>query len=91
MPNTVPAPWGTTRMRPYADTPPVAALTAAIDPRTQVAVFHDQQGRTVEMGKHGTSTDTSAPTSTGGGDGDGQSGGQSQPTDLDSITANDQD
>ncbi|MFJ2577334.1 putative ATP-grasp-modified RiPP [Kitasatospora aureofaciens] len=82
-------PWGTTRMRPYLDTGPVAALTAVIDPKTQVAVYFDDQGRTVEMGKHGTSTNTSSPTNTGGGD--GQGGGQNQPTDMDSIQTNDQD
>ncbi|MFJ6141675.1 putative ATP-grasp-modified RiPP [Kitasatospora sp. NPDC092286] len=92
MPNTVTAPWGTTRMRPYADAPPWPALTPVIDPGTQVAAFHDEQGRTVEMmGKHGTSTDQTGPTSTGGGGGDGQSGGQAQPTDVDTMTSNDQD
>ncbi|MEU3563694.1 putative ATP-grasp-modified RiPP [Kitasatospora sp. NPDC006786] len=91
MPNAVTAPWGATRMRPFADTPPWPALTPVIDPDTQVAVFHDEQGRTVELGKHGTSTDRTGPTSTGGGGGDGQSGGQAQPTDVDTVTSNDQD
>ncbi|MER5355722.1 putative ATP-grasp-modified RiPP [Kitasatospora sp. NPDC002551] len=91
MPNTAAAPWGTTRMRRYADTPPAPVLTPVIDPDTQVAVFHDEQGRTVELGKHGTSTDQTGPTSTGGGGGDGQSGGQTTPTDVDTLTSNDQD
>ncbi|MFJ6776538.1 putative ATP-grasp-modified RiPP [Kitasatospora sp. NPDC091257] len=91
MPNAVAAPWGTTRMRPFADAPPWPALTPVIDPDTQVAVFHDERGRTVELGKHGTSTDQTGPTSTGGGGGDGQSGGQAQPTDVDTVTSNDQD
>ncbi|MFE6053209.1 putative ATP-grasp-modified RiPP [Kitasatospora sp. NPDC056446] len=90
MPKTVTTPWGATRMRPYADAPPWPALTPVIDPRTQVAVFHDRQGRTVELGKHGTSTDQSGPTNTGAG-GDSQSGGQAQPTDVDTVTSNDQD
>jgi putative ATP-grasp target RiPP len=76
-------------MGPFVESGPVPAITAVIDPETQVAVYYDDQGRTVEMGKHGTSTDSSTPTSTGGGD--GQSGGQAQPTDSDSITSNDQD
>ncbi|MEV7356466.1 putative ATP-grasp-modified RiPP [Kitasatospora sp. NPDC088264] len=83
------APWGTTRMGPYPDTRSVPAVSAVIDPETQVAVFVDDQGRKVEMGAHGTSTETSTPTNTGGGD--GQSGGQSAPTDMDSMPANDQD
>ncbi|MGW6917585.1 putative ATP-grasp-modified RiPP [Kitasatospora sp. NPDC054939] len=86
--STVP-PWGTTRMRPYPPAAPAAELSVVIDPATQVAVYVDEQGRTVEMGKHGTSTNTSSPTSTGGGD--GQSGQQNQPTDVDSVNANDQD
>ncbi|MFG2905084.1 putative ATP-grasp-modified RiPP [Kitasatospora sp. NPDC048286] len=83
------APWGTTRMRPYPDTTPIPAVSAVIDPETQMAVFVDDQGRKVEMGAHGTSTETSAPTNTGGGD--GQSGGQNTPTDMDSMSSNDQD
>ncbi|MEV8325884.1 MULTISPECIES: putative ATP-grasp-modified RiPP [unclassified Kitasatospora] len=84
-------PWGTTRMRPYPDTEPVPGLIAVIDPETQVAVYFDGEGRQVTMGAHGTSTDTSSPTSTGQGGGDGNSGGQAAPTDMDSITSNDQD
>lgn len=81
------APWGTTRMGPYADSPAIPALTPVIDPETQMAVIVDQHGRTVEMGAHGTSTNTSTPTSTGGGDGQGAN----PTTDMDSIPANDQD
>ncbi|MFJ7274016.1 putative ATP-grasp-modified RiPP [Kitasatospora sp. NPDC098663] len=83
------APWGTTRMEPYPESSPIPALTPVIDPETQVAVFVDEHGRTVELGAHGTSTETSTPTSTGGGD--GQSGQQNAPTDMDSMPANDQD
>ncbi|WP_371479935.1 putative ATP-grasp-modified RiPP [Kitasatospora sp. NBC_00315] len=82
-----PAPWGITRMEPYPDADPLPALTAVIDPQTQVAVYVDDQGRTVEMGAHGTSTNTSTPTSTGGGDGQGSN----PSTDQDSIPSNDQD
>ncbi|WP_327064747.1 putative ATP-grasp-modified RiPP [Kitasatospora sp. NBC_01302] len=83
------APWGTTRMGPYAESSPIPALTPLIDPETQIAVIVDEHGRTVELGAHGTSTNTSTPTNTGGGD--GQGGGQNTPTDMDSIPANDQD
>ncbi|MFD4397186.1 putative ATP-grasp-modified RiPP [Kitasatospora sp. NPDC058478] len=83
------APWGTTRMTPFQETKPVPRLTVVIDPETQVAVYFDDQGRRVELGAHGTSTDTSGPTSTGAGD--GKSGKQNQPTDVDSISSNDQD
>ncbi|MBB4923829.1 putative ATP-grasp target RiPP [Kitasatospora kifunensis] len=65
------------------------AITAVIDPETQVAVYYDDQGREMDMGVHGTSTNTSTPTTTG--QGDGQSGQQNQPTDIDSMPANDQD
>ncbi|GAA2238090.1 hypothetical protein GCM10010430_18890 [Kitasatospora cystarginea] len=82
-------PWGTTRMGPFVTAEPVPAYTAVIDPETQVAIYIDEQGRRVEMGAHGTSTNTSTPTTTG--QGDGQSGQQNQPSDIDSMPANDQD
>ncbi|MGF1430851.1 putative ATP-grasp-modified RiPP [Kitasatospora sp. LaBMicrA B282] len=83
------APWGTTRMGPFVESGRLPVLTSVIDPESQVAVYYDDQGRAVEMGAHGTSTETSTPTSTGGGD--GRSGEQNQPTDIDSVPANDQD
>ncbi|MFJ1936894.1 putative ATP-grasp-modified RiPP [Kitasatospora sp. NPDC088160] len=82
-------PWGTTRMGPFQETEPVPRLTAVIDPETQVAVYFDDQGRKIELGAHGTSTNATGPTSTGGGD--GKSGKQNQPTDVDTMTSNDQD
>ncbi|MDH6134674.1 putative ATP-grasp target RiPP [Kitasatospora sp. MAA4] len=89
--STAAPPWGTTRMGPFVESGPVPALTSVIDPETQVAVYYDDKGRKLEMGAHGTSTNTSTPTTTGGGGGDGQSGGQAQPSDIDSMPANDQD
>ncbi|WP_405018193.1 putative ATP-grasp-modified RiPP [Kitasatospora sp. NBC_00070] len=83
------APWGTTRMAPYAETAPVPALTPLIDPETQIAVIVDEHGRTVELGTHGTSTSGVTPTSTGGGDGKGP--GQTAPSDADSHESYDQD
>lgn len=52
-----PPPWGTTRMASYPSTAVIPAVTAVIDPETQVALLVDDAGRTVEAGKHGTSPD----------------------------------
>lgn len=60
------APWGTTRMAPYAETDPVPPLTPVIDPETQIAVIIDEHGRTVEL--HNTSSSTSNSTSTSSAD-----------------------
>ncbi|MCX4747259.1 putative ATP-grasp-modified RiPP [Kitasatospora sp. NBC_01287] len=87
--STTAPPWGTTRMGPFVESGPVPAITSVIDPETQVAVYYDDQGREIEMGAHGTSTNTSTPTTTGGGD--GRSGEHAQPSDIDSMPANDQD
>ncbi|MFH8381965.1 putative ATP-grasp-modified RiPP [Kitasatospora sp. NPDC018058] len=81
------APWGTTRMGPYPESSPIPALTPVIDPETQVAVFVDEHGRTVEMGAHGTSTSGLTPTTTSPGDGAGPGGA----TDADSTESYDQD
>ncbi|MFR9723879.1 putative ATP-grasp-modified RiPP [Streptomyces sp. MS19] len=82
-----PAPWGTRRMGPYAATTAVQQCTPVIDPRTQIAVIVDEQGRTVELGAHGTSTSGLTPTSTSPGDGSGPGGA----TDADSTESYDQD
>ncbi|MFE0462268.1 putative ATP-grasp-modified RiPP [Kitasatospora sp. NPDC058965] len=87
--STTTPPWGTTRMAPFEVSEPLPATTPVIDPTTQVAVHYDDHGHRVDLGAHGTSTNTTTPTSTGGGD--GQSGTQNQPTDMDSLPANDQD
>ncbi|MGW0737474.1 putative ATP-grasp-modified RiPP [Streptomyces sp. NPDC002851] len=59
------APWGTTRMAPYAETDPVPLRTPVIDPETQIAVVIDEHGRTVELYDHRrTSSSTSNSTST---------------------------
>ncbi|MFD0265431.1 putative ATP-grasp-modified RiPP [Streptomyces sp. NPDC127106] len=57
------APWGITRMAPYAETRPVPLLTAVIDPETQIAVVIDEHGRAVEL-HHQTGSGTSSSTST---------------------------
>lgn len=82
-----PPPWGTTRMAPYASTPVNPATTAVIDPATQVALIVDGAGRTVEAGKHGTSTSGVTPTQTNPGDGAGPGGA----TDSDTTESYDQD
>ncbi|MEU2261548.1 putative ATP-grasp-modified RiPP [Streptomyces sp. NPDC019645] len=58
------APWGVTRMAPYAETLPVPLLTAVIDPETQIAVVIDEHGQAVDL-HHGTGSGTSSSTSTG--------------------------
>ncbi|MFG2908436.1 putative ATP-grasp-modified RiPP [Kitasatospora sp. NPDC048286] len=83
-----PVPWGIGRMRPYAaTTATLPALTPVIDPETQIAVVVDENGRTVELGSHGTSTSGLTPTTTRPGDGAGPGGS----TDADSTESYDQD
>ncbi|MBO8192869.1 putative ATP-grasp-modified RiPP [Streptomyces oryzae] len=53
------APWGVTRMAPYAETDPVPLRSPVIDPETQIAVVIDERGRTVELHDHRTSSSTS--------------------------------
>ncbi|MFE7191869.1 putative ATP-grasp-modified RiPP [Kitasatospora sp. NPDC057541] len=81
------APWGTTRMGPFTATVPVPKYLPTIDPETQVAVFVDEHGRTIEMGGHGTSTSGLTPTTTTPGDGSGPGGA----TDSDTTESYDQD
>lgn len=82
-----PAPWGTQRMGPYAETATIPKYTPVIDPETQIAVIVDERGRTVELGAHGTSTSGVTPTSTTPGDGAGPGGA----SDADSTESYDQD
>ncbi|MFJ3339379.1 putative ATP-grasp-modified RiPP [Streptomyces sp. NPDC086766] len=79
-------PWGASRLGHYTDTATVPAFTAVLDPETQTALLVDENGRTVEMGKHGTSTSSTSSTSTSG-DGSTPGGG----SDSDSVQSNDQD
>ncbi|MEU3972071.1 putative ATP-grasp-modified RiPP [Streptomyces bacillaris] len=74
-------------MGPYAVTTTVARNTPVIDPETQIAVIVDDDGRTVELGNHGTSTSGLTPTTTTPGDGSGPGGA----TDSDSTESYDQD
>ncbi|WP_368662685.1 putative ATP-grasp-modified RiPP [Kitasatospora sp. NA04385] len=41
------APWGTTRMAPYAPSTPVPQFIPVIGPETQIAVLVNEHGRTV--------------------------------------------
>ncbi|MFD5552952.1 MULTISPECIES: putative ATP-grasp-modified RiPP [unclassified Streptomyces] len=81
------APWGTQRMGPYTSTTAVPQCTPVIDPETQIAVTVDEHGRTVELGRHGTSTSGLTPTMTTPGDGSGPDGA----TDADTTESYDQD
>ena len=58
------APWGITRMAPYAETGAVPPRTLVIDPETQIACLVDEHGRTVELHSHQTGSGTSSSTST---------------------------
>lgn len=58
------APWGTTRMAPYAETTLVSLPTPVIDPETQIAVIIDGAGRMVELGNHLAISSPSNSTST---------------------------
>ncbi|MFF7191108.1 putative ATP-grasp-modified RiPP [Streptomyces sp. NPDC008222] len=78
-------PWGASRLGHYTESAPVSAFTAVLDPQTQTAVLVDENGRTVEMGKHGTSTNSTSSTSTSG------DGSQPGTSDSDSVQSNDQD
>lgn len=80
-------PWGTGRMEPYAATATVPEFTPLIDPETQIAVIVNDEGRTVELGDHGTSTSGVTPTQTRPGDGAAPGG----PTDSDVTESYDQD
>ncbi|WP_435193291.1 putative ATP-grasp-modified RiPP [Streptomyces sp. NRRL F-5630] len=79
---TVP-PWGTTRLRPFPSVTVVPAVSAEIDPVTQLGVARDPLGRVVERGGHGTGTavETSTITSPDGQNGNDQ--GHDQSTDQD--------
>lgn len=78
-------PWGASRMAYYTDTPAVPAFTTVLDPDTQTAVLIDEHGRTVEMGEHGTSTNSTTSTATSA------DGGAPGSSDSDSVPCNDQD
>ncbi|MCC0093663.1 MULTISPECIES: putative ATP-grasp-modified RiPP [Streptomyces] len=62
------APWGTTRMAPYAETAPVPPYVPVIDPETQIAVVVDAHGHTAGLHNSQTSSSTSGSTSTSSAD-----------------------
>ncbi|MGP3688439.1 putative ATP-grasp-modified RiPP [Streptomyces sp. IBSNAI002] len=70
------APWGSSRLAPYATTVQLPHASVTIDPTTQLGIFRDRHGRVAEMGKHGTSSATGTTTSTSpdGGQGTGDQG-----------------
>jgi len=51
-------PWGLSRLRPYPPAPPEPFATVELDLDTQLAVYRDEHGGVLEMGKHGTSRGT---------------------------------
>jgi putative ATP-grasp target RiPP len=48
---------------------PPSYTAVTLDAATQTAVYTDAAGRTVQMGKHGTSKTTGTASTSGGGDG----------------------
>ncbi|KLJ00220.1 putative ATP-grasp-modified RiPP [Streptomyces albidoflavus] len=74
-------PRGTSRMRPYVAAVPVPQAIPTIDPETQIALVVGEDGRTVELAGHGTSTSCLTLTTTMPGDGAGPGGS----TDADST------
>jgi putative ATP-grasp target RiPP len=77
---TVRRPWGLSRM---IDRLPEAAADFALvllDPSTQLAVFFDDTGARIDMGRHGTNKSASSGTRSGGG-GDGEGPPKPQTTD----------
>jgi putative ATP-grasp target RiPP len=51
-------PWALGRMRPYPPVKPEPWASVELDPATQLAVYRDQHGQLIEMGRHGTSRGT---------------------------------
>ncbi|WP_263053845.1 putative ATP-grasp-modified RiPP [Streptomyces avicenniae] len=74
-------------MGPYAAAVEVPRSTPVIDPETQIALIVDENGRTVELGAHGTSTSGLTPTTTSPGDG----AAPEVASDADSTESYDQD
>ncbi|EFL17568.1 putative ATP-grasp-modified RiPP [Streptomyces sp. C] len=74
------APWGSSRLAPYATTVPMPHASVTIDPVTQLGVFRDRNGCVVEMGQHGTASATGTSQTTSP---DGQPGATDQSTDQD--------
>ncbi|MFB7176899.1 putative ATP-grasp-modified RiPP [Streptomyces sp. NPDC056257] len=71
-PATLAAPWGSSRLAPYATAVAVVPqVSVTIDPSTQLGVFRGRDGQVVEMGQHGTAraTATQQATSPDGGPG----------------------
>ncbi|GAA3036386.1 hypothetical protein GCM10020229_54710 [Kitasatospora albolonga] len=85
------APWGTTRMAPYAETSTIRVLTPVIDPETQIAVIIDEAGRTVELGRHLAADSPSNSTSTNVSSSTTDSTSTSGPDSSDSDSSSDSD
>jgi putative ATP-grasp target RiPP len=59
--SSVPRPWGLTRMRPFESEPTPVPIRYDVDPQTQLGIYYDAVGQTIEAGKHGTIANTQKP------------------------------
>lgn len=75
-------PWGANRLAPYPHTVTWPFTRTEIDPVTQMTVYFDADGRTVDMSGHGSSQSTSSPTATGS---DGGGAQPPPPSDSDAL------
>lgn len=75
-------PWGASRLAPYPHTVAWPFTRTEIDPVTQMTVYFDTDGRTVDMSGHGSSQSTSSPTATGS---DGGGAQPPPPSDSDAL------
>ncbi|MFJ9434122.1 putative ATP-grasp-modified RiPP [Streptomyces sp. NPDC101490] len=79
---TAEKPWGLERLAPYALTVPVPYARIEIDPVTQTTCYLGADGRSIDMGEHGTNTATATATATGA---DGGGTRPPQPADTDAL------
>jgi putative ATP-grasp target RiPP len=63
-------PWGLTRVTDRLPATDPVYTPQALDPRTQVAVYLDDNGQVIEMGAHGTNKTKGTASMSGGGDGE---------------------
>ncbi|GAB3116718.1 hypothetical protein GCM10027160_26170 [Streptomyces calidiresistens] len=78
-------PWGLTRMESYPAVIRVAGRAVMLDAATQTTVYHDSDGKIIDMGTHGTGTGLETKTRTSG-DGQGPNSldqGSDQESDQD--------
>lgn len=63
------APWGLSRVTDRLPPSPLPYREVVLDPDSQTARYYDDQGRVIDMGRHGTNKQTGTASKSGGGDG----------------------